>query len=66
MKRLITRPRSLLLVVALAVVAAMCTVSTAHAASSASETVVPAAPSNLTATAVSPELRPADLDEQRR
>lgn len=55
MKRLITRPRSLLLVVALAVVAAMCTVSTAHAASSASETVVPAAPSNLTATAVSPD-----------
>lgn len=36
MKRLITRPRSLLLVVALAMVAAMCTVSTASAASSAS------------------------------
>jgi hypothetical protein len=36
MKRLITRPRSLLLAVALAVVAALCTVSTAGAASSAS------------------------------
>ena len=33
MKRRITRPRSLVLVVALAVIAAMCTVSTAHAAS---------------------------------
>ena len=54
MKRLITRPRSLLLAVALTVVAALCTVSTANAASSASETVVPAAPSNLTAKAVSP------------
>ena len=52
MKRLITRPRSLLLVVALAVVAALCTVSTAHAASSASDSVVPAAPSNLAAKAV--------------
>lgn len=54
MKRLITRPRSLLLVIALAVVTALCTVSTANAASTASETVVPAAPSSLTATAVSP------------
>jgi surface antigen len=54
MKRLITRPRSLLLVVALGMVAAMCTVSTAHAAS-ASDSVIPAAPSNLTATAVSPD-----------
>jgi Fibronectin type III domain len=51
MKRLITRPRSLLLAVALTVVAALCTVSTANAASSASETVVPAPPSNLTAQA---------------
>jgi hypothetical protein len=32
----------------------LCTVSTANAESSATETVVPAAPSNLTATAVSP------------
>ena len=55
MKRLITRPRSLVLVVALAVTAAMCTASAASAASSASETVVPAPPSNLTATAVSPD-----------
>ena len=55
MKRLFARPRSLLLVAVLAVVAAMCTVPTAHAASSASESVVPAAPSNLTATAVSPD-----------
>jgi surface antigen len=55
MKRLITRPRSLLLVAALTVVAAMCTVPTAQAASFVSETVVPAAPSNLTATAVSPD-----------
>jgi CHAP domain/Fibronectin type III domain len=42
MNRLITRPRSLLLVAVLAVVAAMCTVPTAHAASSAS--VVPRGP----------------------
>ena len=53
MKKLITRPRSLPIAVALAVVAALCTVSTANAASSASETAVPAAPSNLTAKAVS-------------
>lgn len=33
MKRLITRPRSPILVVALPVMAAMCTVTTAHAAS---------------------------------
>ena len=52
MKRLIARPRSLLLAVALTVVAVLCTVSTANAASSASETVVPAPPSNLTAQAV--------------
>jgi hypothetical protein len=54
MKRLIAGPRSLVLVAALAVIAAMCTVSTAHAAS-ASDSVIPAAPSNLTATAVSPD-----------
>jgi Fibronectin type III domain len=54
MKRLITSPRNLVLVAVLAVVAAMCAVPTAHAAP-ASETVVPAAPSNLTATAVSPD-----------
>ena len=54
MKRVFTRSRSLLLAVALAVVAALCTVSTANAASSASQTVVPAAPSNLAAKAVSP------------
>jgi hypothetical protein len=52
MKGIITRPRSLLLVVALTVAAALCTVSTANAASSASDSVVPAAPSNLTAKAV--------------
>jgi hypothetical protein len=52
MKRLIIRPRSLVLVAVLAVTAAMCSVSTANAASSASEGVIPAAPSNLTATAV--------------
>jgi hypothetical protein len=52
MKRIITRPRSLLLVVALTMVAALCTVSTANAASSASDSVVPAAPSNLAAKAV--------------
>lgn len=46
MKRLITRSRSLLLVVALTVVAAMCIVSTAYAASSASAaTRAPAASS---------------------
>jgi len=39
-------------VVALTVAAALCTVSTANAASSASDSVVPAAPSNLTAKAV--------------
>ena len=38
--RLITRPRSLLLVAVLATVATMCTVRTAHAASSASDTPV--------------------------
>lgn len=38
--------------VALTVAAALCTVSTANAASSASDSVVPAAPSNLTAKAV--------------
>src|ERR1700733_5740629 len=54
MKRLITRPRSRLLAVVLAVVAALCTVSTANAASSGSETVVPAVPSNLTAQAAGP------------
>jgi hypothetical protein len=53
MKKLITRPRSLPIAVAFAVGAALCTVSTANAASSASETVVPAAPSNLTAKAAS-------------
>jgi hypothetical protein len=52
MNRLITRPRSLLLVAVLAVIATMCTVPTAHAASSASDTPVPATPSNLTATPV--------------
>jgi hypothetical protein len=52
MKGIITRPRNLLLVVALTVAAALCTVSTADAASSASDSVVPAAPSNLTAKAV--------------
>ena len=52
MKGIIARPRSLLLVVALTVVAALCTVSTANAVSSASDSVVPAAPSNLTAKAV--------------
>jgi hypothetical protein len=52
MKGIVTRPRSLLLVVALTVVAALCTVSTANAASSASDSVVPAAPSNLTSKAV--------------
>jgi hypothetical protein len=54
MKRLIAGPRSPVLVAALAVIAAMCTASTAHAAS-ASDSVIPAAPSNLTATAVSPD-----------
>ena len=54
MKKLIIRSRCLLITVALAVAAALCTVSTANAASSATETVVPAAPSNLTATAISP------------
>jgi hypothetical protein len=54
MGKLIVRSRSLVLVAVLAVVAAMCTVSTANAASSTDESVVPAAPSNLTATAVSP------------
>jgi hypothetical protein len=52
MRKLIVRSRSPVLVAVLAVVAAMCTVSMAHAASSASETVVPAAPSNLTTKAV--------------
>jgi hypothetical protein len=54
MKSLITRPRSLLLAVALAVVAALCTVSAANAASSSGDTPIPAAPSNLTAKGVSP------------
>src|ERR1700689_5482670 len=53
MKRLITRPRSLVLGVALSVVPALCTVSTANASSSARDSVVPAAPSNLAAKAVS-------------
>jgi Peptidase A4 family len=54
MKRVITRPRSLLAAVALALVTALCAVSTANAASSASQAVVPLAPSNLIAKAVSP------------
>ena len=53
MNRLFGRSPSLLLVVAMAMVTATGTVSAANAASSASETVVPAAPSNLAATAVS-------------
>jgi hypothetical protein len=53
MKRLISRPRSLLLAAALAVVAALGSVPAADAASSASGQVVPAAPSNLAAKAVS-------------
>jgi hypothetical protein len=52
MKGIVTRPRSLLLVVALTAVAALCTVSPANAASPASDSVVSAAPSNLTAKAV--------------
>jgi hypothetical protein len=52
MKRLIARPRSLLLAVALTVVAALFAVSTANAASAASDSVVPLAPSNLAAKAV--------------
>src|SRR5437899_720098 len=52
MKMIFTASRSLLLAVTLTVIAALCTVSTANAASSARETVVPAAPSNLTAKAV--------------
>ena len=54
MRKLIGRSRSVVLVAVLAAVAAMCTISTANAASSADEQVVPAAPSNLTAKAVSP------------
>lgn len=54
MKKLITRPRTLLLLVTLAGVTALCTVSPAIAAPGASETVVPLAPSNLTAKAASP------------
>jgi hypothetical protein len=54
MSKFITRPRSLLLAVALAVVAALCSVSTAVAASAVGEAVVPAPPSNLTAKATSP------------
>ncbi|MGH3201063.1 MAG: fibronectin type III domain-containing protein [Streptosporangiaceae bacterium] len=54
MKMIFAGSRSLLLVVTLTVAAALCTVSTAHAASSAGETPVPAAPSNLTAKAAGP------------
>ena len=50
MKRLIARPRSLLLVVALTAAAALSAVSTANAASSVSEQVIPAAPSELANT----------------
>jgi hypothetical protein len=52
MKRLIAGQRSLLLVVAMTAAAALFTGSTANAASSVSEQVIPAAPSNLTAKAV--------------
>jgi hypothetical protein len=59
MKRLVVRSRSLVLAVALAVLAAMCTVSTAHAASSGSSTAASSTPCSFVPTLTCQSTNPA-------